>query len=75
MCTERGFDSKSVHGRTALHFTAMKGDTNIVDFLLGRGIDINSKDKNGKTALHYEIENDDIEFVENLLDRNIDISS
>ena len=50
----------------------MKGDTNTVEMLLGRGTEINSRDSNGKTALHlatnYRYRNITLKLLENGID-------
>ena len=37
--------------RRTIHLAAMNGHSDVVDYVLGQGIDINERDKDGKTAL------------------------
>ena len=62
-------------GNTALHWAAKKGNMNIVEILLDRGIEINSKTNDGETALHIAASSGNMNIVEILLDRGIDINS
>ena len=45
-------DKAGLYGQNALHVAAIRGDENIVDFLLRKGAKVNEKDSNGDTALH-----------------------
>lgn len=45
-------DKAGLYGQKALHVAAIRGDENIVDFLLRKGAKVNEKDSNGDTALH-----------------------
>ncbi len=42
-----------MYGQTALHYTAISGDTNVVFLLLQHGADLTQKDNFGKTCLDY----------------------
>lgn len=65
-------------GQTFLHVaiaSAAWGGSNampIVDFYLGKGVDINAKDSNGRTALHYAAMYGKLYLVQELLRRGAD---
>ena len=41
---------------TPIHFAAWVGNLDAIDFLVSRGIDINSEDSKGRNALHWAVE-------------------
>jgi ankyrin repeat protein len=45
-------DSKQIHGMTALHLSAWKGNFEIAIYLIQNGADVQSSDLAGKTPLH-----------------------
>ena len=53
----------------------MKGNMNIVKFLIENGAKIESRDKFGKTILHYAIHYADFEMVKFLLEWNANINA
>src|SRR5205085_8180493 len=53
---------------------AMIGDIASVNFLLDRGVDINTRDENGRTPLMEAIFGGQIETVRMLIDRGADIN-
>ncbi|ACE05769.1 hypothetical protein Aasi_0340 [Candidatus Amoebophilus asiaticus 5a2] len=59
LCELRGeepkLNEKDINGKTALHYAAIEGYTNIVQLLIKHGYNINSKDENGKTPLYWSI--------------------
>jgi hypothetical protein len=57
-------------GRTALHTACMLGEQKTVDFLLGRGADVNRVEKLGMTPLHYAIQSGRLEIVKLLLNHS-----
>ena len=50
---EKYHDLYGSGGKTALMFAAMKGDRNVVKYLLEQGVNINQKDIDGRTSLDY----------------------
>lgn len=55
---------KDEFGRTALHFAAVAGHTNIVELLVGNGADINAKNNDGHTPLMLAREYEHRELTE-----------
>lgn len=60
------------NGRTVLHIAARVGNMDIVEFLLGPGIEsiaasVNSEDEHGQTPLHLACEKGHVDVVERLL--------
>ena len=53
--------SRSLYGRTSLHFAAYHGRSEIIHQLLGAGLDSSIQDAFGKTAVHYARENEHFE--------------
>ena len=45
--------------QTPLHLAAMKGNTNLMKFLLEKQADVNAQDNNLQTPLHYASQNKD----------------
>ncbi|MEZ0262462.1 MAG: ankyrin repeat domain-containing protein [Alphaproteobacteria bacterium] len=51
---EQRFDNPRYDNRsTLLMSAAIAGETGVIDFLIGKGYDVNYQNKEGKTALHY----------------------
>lgn len=51
---EQRFDDPRHDNRsTLLMSAAIAGETGVIDFLIGKGYDVNYQNKEGKTALHY----------------------
>lgn len=61
-----------VHGQTALHLAAEKGNAASLRLLILRGITVNGADEDGKTALHLATENGHTQCVEILLQLGAD---
>ena len=57
-------ESELIKERTALHIAVEKSYLEIINLLLGNGIDTNKKDELGKTAIEYT-ENDEIKQLFN----------
>lgn len=64
-------DSK-LKGRTALHVACNKGRTDIINFLLNCGADVNVADDDGNTPLHYAADGEQDSVVEELCKRGAD---
>ena len=43
----------NIDGTTAIHFAAQSGNVQLVNFLLQKGLDINSKNNKGESPLFY----------------------
>ena len=61
-------------GSTLLHRSAGEGRLATVEYLLGRGADINGKDNDGFTPLHCAVEDEQEEMVKFLLEKGADLS-
>jgi hypothetical protein len=74
---DQGVDPKSHDSRqrTALHFAACKGHTNIARLLLERGADPNQRDVVGNTPLHLAACTNHTEIVTLLLRAGTDINA
>ena len=46
---------KDINGRSLLHIAAEKGQSEMMNFLIKKGVDINSQDLFGNTPLHYSV--------------------
>lgn len=66
------WSQEDVHGQTALHLAAEKGNAASLRLLILRGITVNTADKDGKTALHLATENGHTQCVEILLQLGAD---
>jgi ankyrin repeat protein len=55
---------RGTNGDTPLHWTAMKGESGVVELLLANKADINAKNKHGQTPLHVAALNEDSHMVE-----------
>jgi Ankyrin repeats (3 copies) len=64
-------DQKDEHLRTALHYAAMNGNPQMVQFLLDRGISSDETDYEGATALHLAAEMGRPKVVRRLLDAGV----
>jgi ankyrin repeat protein len=62
-------------GRTALHWAASKGQTNIVALLLDRGANPNAKQRSDETPLHFAIEAEHVEVARLLLAKGADANA
>jgi ankyrin repeat protein len=58
-----------------LHFSVIKKKSNIVDFLIKNGADVNKKDNFCNTPLHYAVISNDISTLKILLSQNVEINS
>ena len=69
-------DSRDSEGRTALHYAAMQGKADVVEFLLSRGADVNAKDKDfGFIPLHHAASGGHKDVVEMLLAKGADVNA
>ena len=62
-------------GQTALHWTASKGQTNIVALLLERGANPNAKQRFDETPLHFAVEAGHVETARLLLAKGADVNA
>lgn len=60
------------HNNTALHYAALYGRINTVEFLIDSGADIDAVDKNGNTALHLAVIRDQVDTLKTLLESKAD---
>jgi hypothetical protein len=69
-------NAKDELSRTALHWAAEKGHTEVVGALLKiEGIEVNTQDKWGKTALHIAAQNGHTEVVSALIKKGADVKA
>ncbi|XP_060603682.1 transcription initiation factor TFIID subunit 1-like isoform X2 [Ruditapes philippinarum] len=62
-------------GRTALHYAALNGFTDVTKFLLEKGCEINVQDASGYTALHRAASQGHIEVITALVERGCDVNT
>ncbi|XP_045197652.2 uncharacterized protein LOC123552233 isoform X1 [Mercenaria mercenaria] len=62
-------------GRTALHYAALNGYTDVTKFLLEKGCEINVQDASGYTALHRAASQGHVEVITALLERGCDVNT
>jgi cytohesin len=71
-------DARDSDGATALHYAALRGNQDVVEFLVGRGADVNAKDKvYGFIPLHYVdgIHADGIHVVELFIAKGANVNA
>ena|SRR5258706_10713776 len=62
-------------GASVLHYAVMRGNPEILQFLLGRGVDINSRTRNGTTPLHTAVLYNRYEVAEMLLNKGAEVDA
>jgi hypothetical protein len=62
-------------GASVLHYAVMRGNPEILQFLLGRGVDVNSRTRNGTTPLHTAVLYNRYEVAEMLLNKGAEIDA
>ncbi len=62
-------DTLNEEGLSALHYSAKKGHTDLANFLLDNGANINHRDKDNNTALHWATYSDRTHMLELLLEK------
>ena len=62
-------------GASVLHYAVMRGNPEILQFLLGRGVDVNSRTRNGTTPLHTAVLYNRYEVAELLLNKGADVEA
>ncbi len=70
---DNGIEIKDEFGKTALHNTSFYNNTELLDWLLNNGSDINMQDNNGYTALHFAVQEVHDEIVKILLKNNVNL--
>jgi hypothetical protein len=63
---------QDIGGWNALHAAAAAGDTRMIDYVLGNGIDKNSRTGRGETAWHIAVEHGRSEAADLLAERGVD---
>jgi len=62
-------------GASVLHYAVMRGNPDILKWLLSRGVDVNSRTKNGTTPLHTAVVYNRYEVAEMLLNRGAEVDA
>ncbi len=62
-------------GASVLHYAVMRGNPDILKWLLARGVDVNSRTRNGTTPLHTAVVYNRYEVAEMLLNRGADVDA
>jgi len=60
-------------GKTHLHHAAKDGDTDLIEYLLKRGLELDQKDNSGFTPLHDAVQAQDTSALRFLIDRHADV--
>jgi len=56
-------NTKGRQGFTALHFAARSGRLEVLEYLIGRGAEVNGDDDRGKSAMDYAVANNRGEII------------
>ena len=67
-------NEKDKDGDTLLHGAAMSGRSNVVEYLISKGVDVNEVDSEGKTPLHLAVE-EEISVVEDLISAGANVNA
>lgn len=67
--------SRSLDGKTCIHYAARGGNQELVDFLLVSGAKINDRDKKGHEPLYEAVNVQDIEMCKHLIIKGARVSS
>ncbi len=69
-------ETRDIFGITPLNYAATeKGNKEVVELLLEKGVDIEARDVQKRTALHIAVKNGDFEITELLLEKGADIEA
>ncbi|MFT4327658.1 MAG: ankyrin repeat domain-containing protein [Wolbachia pipientis] len=61
------------YGCTLLHWSALKGHSDIAKFLVDRGANVNAKDILGRTPIHFAVMNNHVNITELLLKQKVSV--
>lgn len=67
--------AKDTHGFMPLHWAALSGHGDLVEFLLANKANVNAKDNVGRSALHFAAQNGWADVVELLLTNKADVNA
>jgi ankyrin repeat protein len=73
-CTITNQDRADWYDWTPLHFAAEAGQTDIVEYLIANGVDVNAENIKGETPLQFAADKGDKEIVELLIQKGADFS-
>ena len=59
--------TRSLDGKSCIHYGARGGNTELIDFLLASGLKINDRDKKGREPLYEAVHANDIEMCKHLI--------
>jgi ankyrin repeat protein len=62
-------------GASVLHYAVMRGNPEILQLLLSKGVDVNSRTKNGTTPLHTAVLYNRYEVAEMLLNKGAEVDA
>ena len=62
-------------GASVLHYAVMRGNPDILKYLFGKGVDVNSRTKNGTTPLHTAVLYNRYEVAEMLLGKGAEVDA
>ena len=62
-------------GASVLHYAVMRGNPEILQLLLSKGVDVNSRTKNGTTPLHTAVLYNRYEVAETLLNKGAEVDA
>jgi ankyrin repeat protein len=62
-------------GASVLHYAVMRGNPEILQLLLSKGVDVNSRTRNGTTPLHTAVLYNRYEIAETLLNKGAEVDA
>ena len=65
----------TLYRKTALHYAARSGNSDICSLLLSRGANVSQTDKDGDTPLHFAAYNHHVDICQLLVDHKADVTS
>ena len=69
------YSSQNAFGYTPLHISAIKGNLEIIKYLISKGVNVNCRSKNGFTPLHIAVINGHLDIVKYLVSCGAEINS
>ncbi|XP_023311139.1 serine/threonine-protein phosphatase 6 regulatory ankyrin repeat subunit A-like [Anoplophora glabripennis] len=68
-------DMRDKNGHTPLHLAILKGNLEVVNFLVKHKADVNVTDNSGRTSLQLAAKNGNLDIVKLLIDHGVDVNN